>query len=291
MSHHVDLPVVGPVADGATREEAVAHLREASRMIRRKDLTLVANAGMGHIGGEFSITDVLATLYLGVMKLSPEDLDDPGRDVLILSKGHTAAALYCTLAAAGLLDPALLETFAMPESPLNGHPARTKVRAVEANTGPLGHGLPVAVGAALAGKLGHSPRRVFVITGDGELQEGSNWEALMCAAQHRLDNLCVVVDRNRLQQGARVEDTNDLSPLDAKARAFGWGVIDVDGHDHARLLDVFTHLPAEAGRPTFVIAHTHKGHPISFMSDVIAWHHKIPSDDEVARALKELEAR
>ena len=175
----------------------------------------------GHIGGEFSVIDILVTLYLHAMNISPDQLGDPERDRFILSKGHAAAALYTTLAMAGFLPPSELATFMQPKSQLNGHPARTKIAAVEASTGPLGHGLPIAVGTAFAGKLDGSPRRTFVVVGDGELQEGSNWEALMTAGNHRLEHLCVVVDRNRLQQGARVADTNDLEPLADKLAAFG----------------------------------------------------------------------
>jgi len=145
------------------------------------------------------------------------------------------------------------------------------------------------VGTAFAGKLDGSARRTFVVVGDGELQEGSNWEALMTAGNHRLSHLCVVVDRNRLQQGARVADTNDLEPLADKLAAFGLEVVEVDGHDHGALLDVFANVPAASGRPTAVIAHTMKGHPISFMSDNVAWHHKVPSTDQVTQALTELE--
>ena len=183
-----------------------------------------------------------------------------------------------------------MDTFVQPDSRLNGHPVRTKVPGVEAGTGPLGRGLPIAVGDALAAKIDGSPRRVLVLTGDGELQEGSNWEALMAAAQFKLDNLIVVADRNHLQQGATTEDTNDLSPLDGKARAFGAHVVDVDAHDHGALLDAFGRVPAASGRPTFVIAHSHKGHPISFMSDSVPWHHRLPTDEETTRALEELEA-
>lgn len=286
----VDLPVIGRTTPDMSRQEVVAHIRRGARLIRRKDLTLVAKARMGHLGGEFSITDVLATLYLHVLNLTADNLEDPERDRLILSKGHAACALYTTLAAAGLMDVEELETFVQPDSRLNGHPNRLKVKGVEANTGPLGHGLPIAVGEAVAGQMDGSMRRVFVLTGDGELQEGSNWEALMLASQRRLANLCAVADRNHLQQGATTEATNDLSPLDAKARAFGWEVIDVDAHDVDALLDAFAAVPASSGKPTFIIAHSHKGHPISFMSDVVAWHHKLPTDAEVERALAELEA-
>ncbi|MDO4259466.1 MAG: transketolase [Actinomycetaceae bacterium] len=288
MRHYVDLPVIGRVPDGASREEIIAHLREAARLVRRKDLTMVANARLGHLGGEYSITDALVTLYLAVLNVRPNHLDDPERDRLILSKGHTAVALYCTLAAAGLLDLDELETFAQPQSRLNGHPATPKLPGVEASTGPLGHGLPIAVGTALAAKLDGSPRRTFVLTGDGELQEGSNWEAFMCAAHYGLDNLCVFTDRNLLQQGARTEHTNNLDPLGDKLRAFGWNVIEINGHDYGELLDAFTSIPHASGKPTFILAHTHKGHPISFMSDQIPWHHKLPTDEQVVIALGEL---
>ncbi len=286
---HDTLTVLGRVPAGATREQAVAHLAEAARLVRRRDLEMVRAAGLGHIGGEFSVIDVLVTLYLHAMNVSPDQLDDPERDRFILSKGHAAAALYTTLAMAGFLEPSQLGTFMQPQSQLNGHPARTKIAAVEASTGPLGHGLPIAVGTAFAGKLDGSARRTFVVVGDGELQEGSNWEALMTAGNHRLSHLCVVVDRNRLQQGARVADTNDLEPLADKLAAFGLEVVEVDGHDHGALLDVFANVPAASGKPTAVIAHTMKGHPISFMSDNVAWHHKVPSADQVTQALTELE--
>jgi len=285
------LTVLGRVPLGASREDAVAHLAEAARLVRRRDMEMIRASGLGHIGGEFSVIDILVTLYLQAMNISPDQLGDPGRDRFILSKGHAAAALYTTLAMAGFLPPGELSTFMQPQSQLNGHPARTKVAAVEASTGPLGHGLPIAVGTAFAGKLDGSARRTFVVVGDGELQEGSNWEALMTAGNHRLSHLCVVVDRNRLQQGARVEDTNDLEPLADKLAAFGLEVVDVDGHDHGALLDVFADVPAASGKPTAVIAHTMKGHPISFMSDNVAWHHKVPSAAQVSQALAELEPR
>jgi transketolase len=283
------LRVLGRVPVGASREEAVAHLAEAARLVRRRDIEMVRAAGLGHIGGEFSLIDILVTLYLHALNTSPEQLGDPERDRFILSKGHAAAALYTTLAVAGFLPPDELSTFMQPQSALNGHPARTKIAAVEASTGPLGHGLPIAVGTAFAGKLDSSARRTFVVVGDGELQEGSNWEALMTAGNHQLSHLCVIVDRNRLQQGARVDQTNDLEPLGDKLAAFGMEVVDVDGHDHGALLDVFADVPAPSGRPTAVIAHTMKGHPISFMSDNVAWHHKVPSPDELTQALAELE--
>lgn len=282
-------PVLGRIDATRGRGAVVAHLAEAARQVRRRDIQMVRAAGLGHIGGEFSVIDILVTLYLHSMAVTPETLADLDRDRFILSKGHAAAALYTTLAIAGFLPPEQLSTFMQPMAQLNGHPARTKVAAVEASTGPLGHGLPIAVGTAFAGQLDGSDRRTFVVVGDGELQEGSNWEALMTAGNHRLARLCVVVDRNRLQQGAAVAATNDLEPLADKLRAFGLDVVEVNGHDHGALADVFAGVPAASGKPTAVIAHTFKGHPISFMSDNVAWHHKVPSPEQVAQALAELE--
>jgi transketolase len=217
-------------------------------------------------------------------------VEDPERDRFILSKGHVAGALYTTLAAFGFLPVHELATFLKPLSALNGHPNRNKVKGIEANTGPLGHGLPIAVGHALSAKLDVSRRRTYVVVGDGELQEGSNWEAMMAASHYELDRLTVIVDRNRLQQGATTRETNDLDPLDQKATAFGFAVVEVNGHDHGELLDVLSAVPYRPGKPTFVIAHTHKGHPISYMSNNVAWHHKVPSAAELQQALDELDA-
>ena len=284
-----DLPVLGRIGAEAGQDAVIEHLREAARLVRRRDIQMVRAAGLGHIGGEFSVIDVLVTLYLHSMNVTPETVEDPERDRLVLSKGHAAAALYTTLAVAGFIPPAELSTFMQPESMLNGHPANTKIAAVEASTGPLGHGLPIAVGMAMAAKLDGSPRRTFVVLGDGEMQEGSNWEALMTAGNHKLAGLTAVIDRNRLQQGARVEATNDLEPLADKLAAFGWDVVEVDGHDHRALADAFAAVPAGSGRPTAIIARTNKGHPVSFMSDNVAWHHKVPTEQQVEAALLELE--
>ena len=289
LEEHVTMPVLGRLPATATRAELVEHIAEAARQIRIQDVKLVHYAGAGHIGGDFSAIDILATLYGAVLNITPETADSPERDRFILSKGHVAGALYTTLAAFGFIEVAELATFLKPLTRLNGHPNRRKVPGVEANTGPLGHGLPIAVGHALSAKLDVSLRRTYVLTGDGELQEGSNWEAMMAASQYQLDHLTVIVDRNRLQQGATVKETNDLDPLQDKAAAFGFAVVEVNGHDHGELLDVLSAVPFRPSKPTFVIAHTHKGHPISFMSNNVAWHHKVPSADQLTLALDELE--
>jgi len=262
-------------------------VREKAREIRRRALTMVFNAQQGHPGGDMSVTDILATLYFGVLKVDPTQPRMPGRDRFVLSKGHCTGALYATLAEAGFIPVDALATYMKPMSMLNGHPNRNYVAGVEANTGPLGHGMPIAVGVAIAAQLDHADYRVFVVTGDGELQEGSNWEAAMTAGHRRLSNLTLIVDRNRLQQGARVEDTNDLEPLGDKWRAFGWDVVDVDGHDYAALLQVFDRDLARR-RPLCVIAHTTKGRGVSFMEDQVSWHHGVLNRAQFDQALAEL---
>lgn len=273
------------LADAGTAEKVDA-LTEMSQTVRRLDLFMINKARLGHIGGDFSVADILVTLYGAVLSIDPETPQAPERDRFILSKGHCAGALYATLARCGFFAEAELETFMAPLSALNGHPNRTKVPGVETNTGPLGHGFPVAVGCALAAQLQSSPRRTFVVLGDGELQEGSNWEAAMTAAHYGLSSLTAVVDRNRLQQGARTEDTKRLEPLADKWTSFGWEVREVDGHDFEQLLDALA--PAGTDRPVCVIANTVKGKGVSFMEDRAEWHHKVPSAEQVEMALEEL---
>ena len=270
-------------ADGAERARLLAG---AAAEIRASVLRMIGQAGLGHVGGDLSVTDILATLFFGVLDLDPADPARPDRDRFILSKGHCAAALYSTLALRGFIPADLLGSFMAPLSALNGHPNRRKVPGVEANTGPLGHGLPIGVGCAVAARLAGASWRTFVVLGDGELQEGSNWEAAMSAGHRGLDNLTAIVDRNRLQQGARTEDTNRLEPLDDKWRAFGWEVVELDGHDHAALWAAFTAAPA--GRPRCVVARTIKGKGVSFMEDRVEWHHKVPSPAQIEQALAEV---
>ena len=264
----------------------VARLAEIARETRISIVNTIAAPRMGHIGGDFSVTDILVTLFFDVMRYRAEDPEWAGRDRFILSKGHCSAALYSVLARAGYFSQDLLPTFMAPLSVLNGHPNRRKVRGVEASTGPLGHGLPIAVGSAIAATISRSDYRTFVVLGDGELQEGSNWEAAMYAGHRGLANLTAVVDRNRLQQGARTEDTNTLEPLGDKWRAFGWEVMEVNGHDYAALLDAFE--APRIGKPRMLIANTKKGKGVSFIEDRVEWHHKVPSADQMVQALEEL---
>ena len=270
---------------------SIMHIYATARRIRRASLRMAHAARLGHPGGDLSCADILAALYCRILRVDPAAPENPDRDRFILSKGHASGALYATLAEAGFIPAAALDTYLKPLSALNGHPNRTKVAGVEANTGPLGHGLPIAVGAALGAKLQGASWRTFVLTGDGELQEGSNWEAAMAASQFRLDRLTVIVDRNGLQQGARTEETMALEPLADRWRAFGFAVAEVDGHDIEALIDVLGRVPLESGRPTCVIARTTKGRGVSFMQDRAEWHHRIPTAEELLDALAELEGK
>jgi transketolase len=286
ISQNAAAAALSDIASAPANERA-ALLAAIARDMRRSIVEMIGRARAGHIGGDLSVTDILTTLFFGVLKLDPSAPHWPDRDRLILSKGHCSAALYSALALRGFIPRDLLATFMQPHSPLNGHPNRRKVPGVEANTGPLGHGLPIGVGCAIAARLSGAAWRVFVVLGDGELQEGSNWEAAMAAGHRGLDNLVAIVDRNRLQQGARTEATNRLEPLADKWRAFGWEAAEVDGHDHAALYDRFLARPGPA-KPLCVIANTIKGKGVSFIEDRVEWHHKTPSPEQVESALREL---
>jgi transketolase len=270
-------------ADDETR---VAALREMARGVRLDVVSMVDSAQLGHIGGDLSVTDILVTLFGAVLNVDPEAPDRPDRDRFILSKGHCAGALYATLARCGFFPREELQTFMAPLSMLNGHPDRKKVPGVETNTGPLGHGFPVGVGCALAGRLRGASWRTVVVLGDGEMQEGSNWEAAMTAAHYDLDSITAVVDRNRLQQGAGTEETKALEPFADKWSSFGWEVRDVEGHDIAALLEAFG--PSTTGKPVAVIANTIKGKGVSFIEDRVEWHHKVPTPEQTEQALEEL---
>jgi transketolase len=272
--------------DGAPADERDALLATQARWTRRSVVGMISKAKLGHIGGDFSVTDILTALFFHVLTVDPTRPTWENRDRFILSKGHCAAALYSTLAASGYFPPSELDTFMAPLSALNGHPNRNKVPGVETNTGPLGHGLPVGVGAAIGAKLSGRDARTYVVLGDGEMQEGSNWEALMSASQYKLDRLTIVIDRNRLQQGASTEETNHLDPLDEKLASFGWEVRMIDGHDYSQLLGAL--VPSTTGRPVAIIANTIKGKGVSFIENRVEWHHKVPSAEQVELALKEL---
>ena len=259
---------------------------ELARAIRADALRMVHRAKASHIGSSLSMADLLAVLYGGVLRVDPARPDWPERDRFILSKGHGAAAAYAVLAEAGFFPLEWLETYCQDGSRLAGHLTRG-VPGVELSTGSLGHGLPVGCGMALAAKHDAAPYRVFVLLSDGELDEGSNWEAILFAPHHKLDNLVAIVDYNKIQSFGSVAQVLDLDPLAEKWRAFGWAVREIDGHDHAQIAGTLAGVPFEPGRPSAIIAHTVKGKGVSFMEDLLAWHYKSPDDQQLATALAE----
>lgn len=270
-------------------DEQALRLKQLANQIRFSAMTMTNHSGLGHTGGDLSAADILATLYLsGVLRVNPDEPAWPQRDRFIMSKGHCSGAFYSTLAFKGFFPRAMLGTFMDPLSMLNGHPDRNKLPGVEANTGPLGHGLPIAVGCALAARMRGESWRTFVLTGDGELQEGSNWEAALTAQQYGLDNLVAIVDRNRIQQGDFTEQIIRMAPLAPKWAAFGFAVTEVDGHDHAALLSCLASLPLESGKPTCIIANTIKGKGVSFAENRPAWHHGVPTKEQLTLAAREL---
>jgi len=264
-------------------------IAEKARNIRKKIIQTNVRAGQGHTGSDLSEVDILACLFFRILNLRHDNMDDPDRDRFILSKGHGICGLYCTLAEAGYMDESELETYLQFDSGLPGHPVRQKNRFIEINTGALGHGLSVGVGLALSAKMSDRCFRVFIVTGDGELQEGSNWEAAMSAAHFKLDNLTVIVDRNRLQLADRTETIMALEPLRSKFEAFGFDVHEANGNDPAELVGTIESLDLQNGRPNAVIAKTTKGKGVSFIEDKAVWHHKVPTGEEVNVAIEELE--
>ena len=264
-------------------------LLRKSVQYRKSLLRLIKACGAGHIGGDLSCLDILNVLYNRILRVTPETFKSPDRDYYIQSKGHCAEALFVVLAERGFFPEKDLETLNRYGSHYIGHPTRD-VYGVEQNTGALGHGLAVAVGIALAGKMDRKDYRVFTLLGDGELAEGSNWEAAMMAAHYRLDNLVAIVDRNGLQITGSTEDVCQLAPLDEKFEAFGFAVQRCDGNDVGALVLAFESVPVRPGKPSLVLARTRKGRGVSFMENVAKWHHGVPNDDEFSRAMAELEA-
>ena len=257
-----------------------------ARRIREHTLRMVHRANASHIGTGLSMTDILAVLYAGIARVDPRNARDPGRDRVILSKGHGAAAFYAALAEAGFFDPKLLDTFCQDGSPLAGHVSH-HVPGVDFSTGSLGHGLSLGCGVALGMKRDGRPGRAFVILSDGECDEGSIWEAVLFAPHHHLDNLVAIVDYNKIQSFGTVKEVLDLEPFADKWRAFRWHVLAVDGHDHAALREAFERTPVP-GKPTVIIANTVKGKGVSFMEDDLLWHYRSPSVEQLEKAISEV---
>jgi transketolase len=256
--------------------------------LRKKTLQAIFDAGAGHTGGGLSCLDILNVLYHRILNVSPENLSSPERDRYVQSKGHSVEALYAVLADRGFFPEAELKTICQYRSYFVGHPTR-HIPGIEMNTGALGHGLPISIGMALAGKMDSASYRVFTLLGDGELAEGSNWEAALAAAHYKLDNLTAIIDHNTLQITGHTRDVMSNEPLDEKWRAFGWSVKSVNGHDYAQLTRALSQ-PGEMGKPTCVIANTVKGRGVTFMENVAKWHHGVPSEAELKQALAELDA-
>jgi len=272
-----------------TFDTIVDTARLANR-IRIHALRMTSLGGASHVGAIFSCADILATLYGGVLNVDPLAPDDSRRDRFVLSKGHAGAGLYAALAERGFFPVEKLLTHYQDGSDLCGH-ASHALPGVEASTGALGHGLPIAAGMAYAGKLRHAGHRVFCLLSDGECDEGSTWEAVLFAAHHGLSNLVAIVDYNRIQGIAPVSDVLELEPFADKWSAFGWSVQSAPGHDHAALREAFHRIPFTPGKPSVVIANTTKGKGVSFMENSVLWHYRIPRGTEFDAALAELEAQ
>lgn len=258
----------------------------------RKDAVNIVMAGKGgHIGGDMSVMDILTELYFEEMNISPENQEDPDRDLFVLSKGHSVEAYYAVLAEKGFFPlKEVLEKFSKFGSPFIGHP-NNKLPGIEMNSGSLGHGLPVCVGMALACRMDGRKNRVYVVMGDGELAEGSVWEGAMAAGHYHLDNLCAVVDRNRLQISGNTEDVMSQDVQEERWSSFGWNVITADGNDIRALREAFSRARQCKGKPSVIVADTVKGCGSPVMENKAGWHHKVPSQEEYQQIMKDLEER
>lgn len=261
-----------------------------AKRIRINTLNMTSRGGSSHIGAAFSCADILAVLYGDSLNVRPKEPHWEERDRFILSKGHAGAAVYAALAECGFFDTEKLQTHYQDGSDLSGHVSHKGIFGVEFSTGSLGHGLGVGVGMAHALKMKGGSQKVFVLLSDGECDEGSNWEAILFAQHHTLDNLIAIVDYNKIQSLAPVAETLALEPFVDKWLAFNWGVREVDGHDHESLINAFSDLPEIKGRPTVIIAHTTKGKGVSFMENNVLWHYRCAKGSEFDAALEELEA-
>ena len=262
--------------------------QQLARQIRAEAVRMVAAAKASHIGGALSMADLLAVLYGEILRVCPEQPDWAERDRFILSKGHSCTGVYAALALRGFFPLAELQTYGQDGSRLMSHVSH-KVPGVEFSTGSLGHGLPFGCGKALAAKRQKKNWRTFVMLSDGELDEGSNWEAILFAPQHRLDNLVAIVDYNKIQSLGSVKEVLDLHPLAEKFRAFNWAVKEIDGHNHDEISASLKSLPFEPGKPSCLIAHTVKGKGVDFMEGKLQWHYSSPKPDQLKEALRQLE--
>ncbi|KXG78094.1 Transketolase 1 [Fervidicola ferrireducens] len=269
-------------------KEKLEELTKTARRVRRHIIEMTAEAGSGHPGGSLSCADILVALYFQEMKIDPKNPNWPDRDRFVLSKGHAAPALYAVLAERGYFPKEELKTLRKINSILQGHPDMKKTPGVDMTTGSLGQGLSAANGMALAGKLDGKSYRVYVLLGDGELEEGQVWEAAMAAAHYKLDNLTAFVDHNGLQIDGPIVQVMSPEIIQEKFRAFGWHVIDVDGHDFEDILRAIEEAKSTKGRPTVIVARTVKGKGVPYMENQVDWHGKAPSREQAEEALKAL---
>ena len=269
----------------------MSNLKALSYKLRRDVVDMIMAGKAGHIGGDMSVMETMVSLYFHTMNITPENQDDPNRDMFVMSKGHCVETLYAVLAEKGFFPiETVIREYSQFGSKFIGHP-NNKLPGIEMNSGSLGHGLPVAIGMALAQKMNHSDARTYVVMGDGELAEGSVWEGAMSATQYKLDNLCAVVDRNRLQISGTTEEVMHQDSVEARFAAFGWHVIECDGNDMNSLDAAFTEVKETRGQPSVVIAHTIKGRGSSVMENQAPWHHKVPNAEEYARIQADLTSR
>ncbi len=266
----------------------INELQTYANKIRQGVIEAVYSAKSGHPGGSLSIAEILAVLYFNQMNIDEKNPKAKGRDRLVLSKGHTAPALYSTLALRGFFDINELKTLRNINSKLQGHPDMKNIPGVDASTGSLGQGLSIANGMALASKMDSEGVRVYCICGDGEIEEGQIWEAAMTSSHYKLDNLCLIVDNNNLQIDGAVSDVMNIYPIDEKFKSFGFEVINVDGHNIPELISAFEQAKKVKGKPTVIIANTIKGKGVSFMENEASWHGKAPNEEEYKQAMKEL---
>ena len=266
--------------------KTIEELEILSKEIRREILDMIYRTKSPHIGCSFSMVELLVSLYFRILNIN--NPTDQNRDRLVLSKGHGCPALYAVLAKKGIVSKRVFEGFAKENGTLEQHPNRDPKIGIEITSGSLGHGLSIGVGMALAAKYDNAPYRIFVFLGDGELNEGSNWEAIMFARQHSLDNLVAIVDHNKLQAMEKSSEVLDLEPLKEKWQAFGWSTKEVDGHNVEEIISALDNIPFEKGKPSCLVAHTIKGKGVSFMENEPRWHDKYPDKEEYQKALNEL---
>ncbi|OGF59126.1 MAG: transketolase [Candidatus Fischerbacteria bacterium RBG_13_37_8] len=270
-------------------KDLIQDLEERAKIIRRHVVKVIHDAGVGHPGGSLSAVDILTVLYFHTLRIDPDNPNWEDRDRFILSKGHASSALYSTLAERGFFSTDLLSTFGRINSRLQVHPDMRKLPGIEASTGALGQGLSIAIGMALGARLDKKDLQIYVLLGDGEIQEGQIWEAAMSAAHYKVDSLTAILDYNGVQLMGPVSAIMEVAPVKEKWVAFGWNVIEIDGHSIKEIINSFDQARAFKGKPTIILANTVKGKGCSFMEGKCEWHGKTPSNEELCRALSELE--